>query len=455
MPASLAFSRGGGRALRLPALNRSRTKSWFNGPDLADLAAIADFNADRYAIPALPAAEIAAAPAAALLAKRACSFAEWFSFTAAGSGLRSYVDAGGQWRSDLAANAPRFDWSNGRRQLALNDLATNLVPNARGLGAAAGTPGILPTGWFAQAAGLTVSVMGSGTEDGMPFLDIRYRGVSGANYGIVSFGNLTGITAGAHSLSAYLRLVGGAASGISFSSLRFRYSLNDGASVDAAAPFSLAAGPLRTGRITASDTVAAAANGGGSLFVQFNWTVGVTLDFTIRLALPQLEPSPFASPAIATVGTSQSRASEIAALADPVAALLQRPAASVILRGQSMLRPGGILLGATDQAALLRASATRTQLVSEGVAALTTAGGSDLATASWAAGLSFDAAGRSLARDGASLASDANPVPQGRGSLWLARSASGRSVGDGCYDWVGIAPTRLSNARLMQLCRPA
>lgn len=456
MTAALAYSRAGGRALQLPRLNRPRSRPWFAAPELADLAAIADFNRDRYAIPALPAGAMRAAPGAALLTKRACSFAEWCSVSAPGSVLRSYVDANGQWRSDLAANLPRFDWSHGRRQLALNGLSANLVPNSLGAGAAAGSPGVLPAGWFVQAAGLSISVVGSGAEDGLPFVDLRYQGVGTTNFGVASFGSVTGIApATAHTVSAHLRLVGGSASGIQLSSLRFRYGLAGGGSTDVAASFLLADDALQRSRVAVSDIVAAAANGNGSVFVQFNWVVGTPLDFTLRVALPQLEAAPFASPAIPTAGTSVTRPAESAALSVAVATLLQRPAASVVIRGQSMLRARGILLGLAGQVALLRSSAARTEVASDGTAALLSGSGSNFATSSWAVGLSFDATGRSLVRDGADPSSDANAPPPERGSAWLGRSADGQNVGDGSYDWIGIAPSRLPNARLMQLCVPA
>lgn len=457
MSVSLTTGHGAGPALALPGLSRRRRRDWFAAPDFADLAAIADFNGERYAIPALPAERVPSAPAAALLAKRACGLAEWLEVsTRGGGGLRSHVGADGAWSADLPAGTARFNWSNGRRQLALNEAATNLLANASGTGAAAGMPGLLPTGWFALAAGLSIGVVRTGLEDGMPFVDLRYRGVSSANFGVASFGAVTALApASTYSLSAYCRLVEGSASPINLASLRFRYNLADGASTDIAVAFALAAGPLRTGRVMAADKVSLGATGTGSLFLQFNWAVGAALDFTVRLALPQLELGGFASPAIATTGGSQGRPGEVAALSPAVAALLRRPAASIVIRGQSMLRADGVLLGLDGPAALLRASQSRTQLVSDGAASLVSGSGRDLAGASWAAGLAFDPAGRSLARDGASPVGDAHAPPAGRGGVWLAGAGPGGPVADGCYDWVGIAPARLAAGRLAQLCVPA
>ena len=85
---------------------------------------------DRYAITTVPLAGIATASAAALRVKRAASFSDLIAFSCTSGSQRSYVDAQGVLRADLAADQPRFDWTNGRRQLALNSAATNVLANS-------------------------------------------------------------------------------------------------------------------------------------------------------------------------------------------------------------------------------------------------------------------------------------------------------------------------------------
>jgi hypothetical protein len=127
MPAHLeTFSRAGRARLSLPRLSIPTRHGWANAPELADLAAFADFNRDRYAITSVPPADIATAEPSALCHKRPCSFGDWFAFTAT-STERAYVDAAGLYRTSAAAGQPRFDWASGRRRLALNAGATNLL----------------------------------------------------------------------------------------------------------------------------------------------------------------------------------------------------------------------------------------------------------------------------------------------------------------------------------------
>jgi hypothetical protein len=75
------------------------------------------------------------------------------------------------------ANQPRF--RGPERSLILESQRTNAIPNPRGLGAVAGTPGTLPTGWNAAlGAGISRQVVGTGVENGVEYVDIRYFGTS-------------------------------------------------------------------------------------------------------------------------------------------------------------------------------------------------------------------------------------------------------------------------------------
>jgi hypothetical protein len=114
----------------LPRLNPAGKGGWFEAPAYADFAAIADFTSDRYAITTVPLAEIATASPAALRVKRAASFSDLIAFSCSSGAQRSYLDAQGALQADLLADQPRFDWTNGRRQLALNGAATNLLANS-------------------------------------------------------------------------------------------------------------------------------------------------------------------------------------------------------------------------------------------------------------------------------------------------------------------------------------
>lgn len=167
MPAHLeTLSRVGRARLSLPRLSTPARHGWANAPELADLAAFADFNRDRYAITSVPAADIATADPSALCHKRPCSFGEWFAFTAA-STERAFVDAAGIYRTSATADQPRFDWASGRRRLALNGGSTNLLLRSSELGtspwAASGAVAVTADAGTAPDGSLTADLVADTT----------------------------------------------------------------------------------------------------------------------------------------------------------------------------------------------------------------------------------------------------------------------------------------------------
>ncbi|MBA4271356.1 MAG: hypothetical protein C0447_18380 [Methylobacterium sp.] len=348
--------------LDLARLSRAGARAWYEAPAYAELAAIADFNADRYAITTVPLASIAGASAAALRVKRAASFAELIAFTCSSGSARSYLDAQGLLRADLAADQPRFDWTNGRRQLALNGASANLLLNS----AAPASQSVAVT---AQSYALSFNGTGS----------IALSGASSA-------GPLAGT---------------GAASRVSL-------------------VFTPAAG-----------------------------TLTLTMSGDVRLA--QLEANSFASPSIATAGAAVSRAAESAEFSPVLEALLQRSAATLVVRGQRLERNAARIVGVNGASSLLRAQSNRLSVLMDGSAQLATAAGADLRTGSYAAACAFDATGRSVVRNGVAVVTDSGTPPTSRSAVYLGRDGAGTVVayGDGWYDHVMVAGERLTDWRLL------
>ncbi len=104
-------------------------KPVFQAQDLADsslriAAAIIDFRKGRHALTPVPAASIAAASTAELARLKSAQFSDCLAFTRAGNA--TCIGADGILRTS-AADVPRFDYSNGKRQLLLEGAATNLA----------------------------------------------------------------------------------------------------------------------------------------------------------------------------------------------------------------------------------------------------------------------------------------------------------------------------------------
>ena len=93
------------------------------------------------------------------------------TFTRASTG--TFVGSNGLIQT-AASNIPRFDHNPTTGEslgLLVEEARTNSLTNNTMVGAVAGTPGTLPTGWPFQAssAGLAVSIVGTGTESGIAY----------------------------------------------------------------------------------------------------------------------------------------------------------------------------------------------------------------------------------------------------------------------------------------------
>lgn len=140
---------------------------WYEGAAYADLAAVADFNNDQYAITEVTLANVPTATAAELKVKRSATFAEWFAFVTTGTTSRTYTDASGVLKNDLAANQPRFTYINGKRQLRLENAGTNLILNSATVATQSVT--VTATAYtlsFTGTGSITYSGTASGTLNG-------------------------------------------------------------------------------------------------------------------------------------------------------------------------------------------------------------------------------------------------------------------------------------------------
>jgi hypothetical protein len=183
--------------------------------------------------------------------------------------------------------------------------ATNGIRNPRCEGAAAGSPGTMPTNWTGAApTEITRTVVGTGTEDGIPYVDIRYAGtVTAARDISLMFEASNSIAASAAQLwtgSIFARLVGGSfanmgAAGVQqFNAQAYTAAVAFISNFGQQAGFAPTSAALRTQRYLASGTTPA-----NTAFVTLNIfmrtaTTGA-VDFTLRLGASQLEQNAFAT----------------------------------------------------------------------------------------------------------------------------------------------------------------
>jgi hypothetical protein len=186
---------------------------------------------------------------------------------------------------------------------------TNSLRNNSMVGAVAGTPGTLPTNWTLTASGLTRTIVGTGVENGLPYIDIRIAGTSSDIFGNVVFELGNAIAASNTQVwaeSVSLSLVGGSFANVTSTTLAVTQRDGGGAflsnlSVPSSSFLAATAQPVRYGGAVTLNNASVATIQPG---IAFGWANGAAIDFTIRIAAPQLELGAFASPPILTTNAA-------------------------------------------------------------------------------------------------------------------------------------------------------
>lgn len=245
------------------------------------------------------------------------------TFTRASSATR--INASGLLET-VSNNVARLDYdpvTKVARGLLVESTAINLIANNTMSGATVGTPGSVPTGWNVSGSGngITRTVVGTGTEAGINYIDLRYQGtVTGSTYGgFALFGGALDFPLSAGDLrcvSSYLKLVAGSFAGLTFAALCLDWYTAAVAFISSTQTSIL--GLTNSGlaaQRTATSGTAPATTAYTRPVIQWAIPVGVTADFTLRIGMPQVEAGLFATSVIATAGTTATRAADVATMA--------------------------------------------------------------------------------------------------------------------------------------------
>jgi len=186
-------------------------------------------------------------------------------------------------------------------------------------GAVAGTPGTLPTNWITIGAGLgtlTQQIVGTGTSNGITYIDVRISGTTSTiSFGISPESN-TQISAASGqnwTSSSYLARVGGTTSNLTISQ-RVVERNNVGTAV-ANTPTNITSSlGTSLSRFSVTRTLTDATTAFVTTDVLFEFLAGAAIDITLRIGLPQLELGAFATSVIPTTTTALTRSADVASM---------------------------------------------------------------------------------------------------------------------------------------------
>ncbi len=374
----------------------------------------------------------------------------------------------------VASDVLRFDHDPGTlacKGILLEETRTNRIRNPRAEGSAAGSPGTAPTDWtIAADNGIARTIVGSGMESGIPYVDVRFSGTAtGAANLSVALVNPLGAAAASGQVwtgSAFLRLVAGSF-GTTLQAPQWiiqeyngiGQNIAQGASVLNPAP---TGGALATQRPAFTRTLTNASTAFVGLVFYTQYALGAVVDFTLRIGAPQLELGPaVSSPILPPVGVigSTFRAVEQAGIVG-----LSIGEATLLVQCQTVGATGGTLIpggyappGSFANAAYFSVNSNGTcswTAVSGGVGTALSRVGAANAPVTLVGAAS--AAGARFSRNGAS-AGHSNPyaVPAGMTRITLGAApwgaGLGNTTGTGTYQRLALYGSRLTNNQVEAL----
>ncbi|SHO65804.1 hypothetical protein SAMN02745172_02451 [Pseudoxanthobacter soli DSM 19599] len=400
------------------------------GRGLAGATAGADFRLRRYWLPA------PADPTAPAEVSEAVFFAQ---YTAASTSTRTYFDAAGVLRADLAANQPRFSYLGGSRRLVLENALTNKVFGRKHnpvdlsqLSKGGDAAAVLSV--VDDSAALVAGGLGAICTSGTVY---QLDNTAGTTEAIMGFSGPTG-NVNPHCVQAWMRGSGTVSLRLADNTSAVSVPLTT-----AWAQYQSAAGVPTATNMTMRAIVPA----GGVLYL-------------ILPGLYEAATAPHA-PIIGDTIAQVTRVAEMCRLPAGMEAVLQGAAGTGLVqalppRAGTSSTDVPVLLGGPVHPLIGLRSATAVRTMLDGAAVLDAVPGANILANGLGAAFAWDASGAVACANGGAVASSATSILPGiRSSAWLGRAGGGGyAKGDGLYDLVAMWPGRIANAAVQAAAVP-
>ncbi len=321
-------------------------------------------------------------------------------------------DQSGNWYQ-FASNVARIT----NKGLLSEENRTNVIRNNSAQGATVGTPGIPPTNWQVLPQTITSSIVATGTESGIDFVDIRLNGNTAAvdhiNIYFESAGLIGANVGQTWACSTFLKLVAGSMAGINPAGLQLIIEERGAGGTfltfgggGALTPTGAALGTQRCTTIYTTGNASIQSVLPGMIFF---FAPNQALDLTLRFGWPVLELGGFVTSPIRTSGVVAVRNADVVTLSNPPPF---GAATTLFAQAIGAAKNPGIVLVASDGTINNRCQIHEFQNNAHGL--VETNGGipSDLGGAQWSSGvrgkiaMAIASGDQALVFNGAAPASD-------------------------------------------------